>query len=104
MNPVVSDLTFTVGNVMFYFKIQVGGGGQMAADLMNQTITNIVFGGIIRILPRWRAVQYVSSNILKLNFQFESVKLYCCCFDFDKPKNILSCNLFLSIFEETLLY
>ena len=59
---------------MIFFG-QVGGGGQMAADLMNQTITNIVFGGIIRIFPRWRAVQYVSSNILKLNFQFESAEI-----------------------------
>ena len=83
---------------------QVGGGGQMAADLMNQTITNIVFGGIIRILPRWRAVQYVSSNILKLNFRSESANHIVAVSTLIKQKKILSCNLFPFIFEETLLY
>ena len=35
-------LSITKAAKLNHLKQQVGGGGQMAADLMNQTITNIV--------------------------------------------------------------
>ena len=69
----------------------------------------------LQILPRWRAVQYLSWNLFQSNVLFVTTKSccnntkylslmsqsYCNCSDFDKTKKILSCNSLFSIFEKS---